>query len=463
MKITKIAILNFLGISSFKTTKLGKMNRVTGGNGTGKSSVLKAITEAFKSSGIKPNIIRLGADRAEILIELDERILIERRITPTSNHPKVVVDGQPLNAPQKYLNDLIGQFTFNPVEFFLASAKERRRILLSSIPLSLDQVALFDMIGGDSSIPVGLEQYDYSGHGLEVLERIQKDIYERRHEQNLEVTRLKKSLEQDKLDIPDTFDGERYKGFDIQDKINELTAAKAAISQHEQDAAHLERLRQRSVQIKTEIERLEAEIKRLKTEREKTQDEGMKLFEEVDSFKAPDTAALEADINDYNQSQKLMLKIEEIERKQGEIEESAKVHGALNDFYKTLTTQVPRQLLSKVQLPVDNLEIKGDDILVDGKSLDNLSNSEQIKFAINIARSLAGDLKVICVDRFESLDKAARAAFEKEVNQDDFEYFITVVTEGDLKMESVNGGDSTARPATKSTTKQAGKQVDAGF
>lgn len=462
MRITKISILNFLGISSFKTTKLGKMNRVTGGNGTGKSSVLKAITEAFKSSGVKPNIIKLGADRAEILIELDERILIERRITPTSNHPKVVVDGQPLNAPQKYLNDLIGQFTFNPVEFFLAKPKERRRILLSSIPLSVDQAALVEMLG-DLPVPIDLEQFDYSDHGLEVLERIQKDVYERRHEQNLEVTRLKKSLEQDKLDIPDTFDGERYKGFDIQDKIDELTAAKGTVALHNQDTIQLDRLRERSIQINTEIVRLEAEITRLQTEQAEVRDEGEELARKVKTFKVPDTQALEADITNYNQSQKLVLKIEEVDRKQGEIEESAKVHGALDDFYKTLTTQVPRQLLSKVQLPVDNLEIKGDDILVDGKSLDNLSNSEQIKFAINIARSLAGDLKVICVDRFESLDKAARAAFEKEVSQDNFEYFITVVTEGELKMEAVNGGESTVRPATKPDKKQAGKQIGADF
>lgn len=461
MKITKISILNFLGISNFKTTKLGKLNRVTGGNGTGKSSILKAITEAFKSSGVKPNIIKLGTDRAEIMVELDHRVLVERQITATANRPKVVVDGQPLSAPQKYLNDLIGQFTFNPVDFFLANAKERRQILLSSIPISIDQAALVEMLG-DLPVPVDLERFDYSGHGLDGLERIQNDVYERRHEQNLEVTRLKKSLEQDKLDIPDTFDGERYKGFDIQDKIDELATAKAATSQHKQDAAHLERLRARSVQINTELERLEAEIKRLRIEQSEVQGEGLVLANKVDVFEVPDTQRLEADINDYNQSQKLVLKLEEIDRKQGEIEESAKAHGHLDDFYKALTTDVPRKLLSNVQLPVDNLEIRGDEILVDGKALDNLSNSEQMRFAINLARTLAGDLKVICVDRFESLDKAARAAFEKEVAQDDFEYFITVVTDGDLKMESVNG-EPAKRSAAKAGAKSTGKQMEAGF
>jgi len=83
------------------------------------------------------------------------------------------------------------------------------------------------------------------------------------------------------------------------------------------------------------------------------------------------------------------LAASQIDRKQGEIEESARAHTALDGFYKALTTQVPRQLLSRVQLPVDNLEIKGDDVLVGGISIETLSNSEQIKFAINIARTLA--------------------------------------------------------------------------
>jgi len=76
MKITSLSIRNFLGISQLKSGSLGKMNIVVGDNGTGKSSVLKAIQEAFRSSGVTPDLIRVGADKAEILIEIDENFSV---------------------------------------------------------------------------------------------------------------------------------------------------------------------------------------------------------------------------------------------------------------------------------------------------------------------------------------------------------------------------------------------------
>lgn len=462
MKITMISIENFLGISHFKTTKMGRLNRVTGRNGSGKSSIVKAVFEAFKSSGVNPKLIKVGEGDAKILIGLDDGSIIDRQLTPIANRVKVVTDGQPLNAPQKFLNDLVGQFIiFNPIEFFFAKPKDRRQMLLSSIPISIDHAALVEMLG-ELPVPIDLERFDYSDHGLDVLDRIQKDVYERRHEQGLEVTRLKKSLEQDKLDIPETFDGDRYKGFNIQDKIDQLTTAKGEIALHKQDAIQLERLRTRDIQIKTEIERLLAEVKRLHIEQTEVRDEGKELAEKVKAFKVPDTTALEADINDYNQSQKLVLKLEEIDRKQGGIEKLETVHGALDDFYKALTTQVPRKLLSNVQLPVDNLEIKGDDILVNGVASDILATSEQWDFCISIAESVAGKLKVICCDGFEALDEQNYKAFEARVAKGDSQYIITMVTNDDLKMESVNG-EPAKRPATKAASKQAGKQVDADF
>ena len=130
MKITKLRILNFLGISRLSIDRCGKINRITGGNGTGKSSVLKAITAAFKSSGVDPMLIRTDEDKAEILIELDNNVTIERTMTSRTNTARVTVGQEPVSSPQTYLKSLFSSLSFNPVEFFLADKKERRRLLL---------------------------------------------------------------------------------------------------------------------------------------------------------------------------------------------------------------------------------------------------------------------------------------------------------------------------------------------
>lgn len=478
MKITKISILNFLGISAFKTTKVGKLNRLTGGNGTGKSSVLKAITEAFKSSGVDPNLVKVGEDRAEILIELDDRVLIERKITASTNNAKVVVDGQPLNAPQRFLSDLFAAYQFDPTGFFLARPKERRSMLLSSIPFTLDPKKLSAYIGDPEDVQrINLEQYDFSMHGLELLGRIAADIYDRRHEQNQAVTRLKKAIEQDKLDIPETFDASKWKGFDLTDASEKLAQMRQEIIAHENAEKELEDLRSRVRAINTGIERKEAEIERLKAEihrldseitndRKEAQDvqlRGKSLKARVESFVAPDVSGLKQQLADYRQAQQLVNKLSEIERKETELESESAIHQDLDRLHKLLTNDVPRKALAAIKLPIKGLELKGDDILVDGHSIDTLSTSEQMKFAVAVARSLAGKLKVICIDRYESLDPDARKAFEKEADQDDFEYFMTQVTAGSLAMETTGATDSrSARAATTSKAK-AETRADVGF
>ena len=78
-------------------------------------------------------------------------------------------------------------------------------------------------------------------------------------------------------------------------------------------------------------------------------------------------------------------------------------------------------------------------ITIDGLPITNLSTSRQIKLALDIARATAGPLKLICIDRFESLDHEQREAFFKEIEGDGFQYFISQVTSGDLTVETIEG------------------------
>lgn len=460
MRITKISIEDYLGIGFFKTDKLGKLNRITGGNGVGKSAVLKAITEAFRSSGVDPNLIKIDSDKAEIIVELDEKILIQRKNTPTANNVKVVHDGQPLDRPQKWLNSLLGGFQFNPVDFLLAKAKQRREILLSAMPFSINAdklLVLIEQIAGNDSINAmwqsdeDYESYiDSSKHGLEVLADIQKHVYDRRHEQGIEVDRLKKSIAQDRKDIPETLDQKKFAGFNLMEATDELSRMNQQITRNEADLVQLDNLRTRAEQIDNEIEILEKQIKALKAERSEVQQKGKALREKTDEFKRPDIESLRKSIEEYQQFQKYLNRLEEIERREGNLEQSESVHKALDGLHKALVNEIPKKLLAELELPIEGLEIKGDNIFINGVQIDKISSSEQIKFSVEIARALAGELKVICIDRFETLDNDSRKEFEKLASKDDYEYFLTVVTSGDLKMESENGQAEPAKNKSKS-------------
>lgn len=100
----------------------------------------------------------------------------------------------------------------------------------------------------------------------------------------------------------------------------------------------------------------------------------------------------------------------------------------------------PIELLAQVALPVKGLGIDSRGIVtINDLPLSNLSTAQQVRTCLEIARVLAKDnpLKLITVDKIEHLDETIRAEFLKQIEADeDFQYFVTEVTDGELKIET---------------------------
>lgn len=97
----------------------------------------------------------------------------------------------------------------------------------------------------------------------------------------------------------------------------------------------------------------------------------------------------------------------------------------------------PAELLKNIKLPVTGLGINDEmQLTIDDLPIRNLSTSRQIKLALDIAKATCGPLQLICVDRFESLDTEQKKIFLEEIEKDDFQYFITNVTAGELMINS---------------------------
>lgn len=472
MKITRLRIINFLGIKEFVANKLGKLNAITGDNGVGKTSILKAIKEAFRSSGVDPQLIRNEADEAEIMIEVDGTIMAERMITATDNKVKVTEDGITKPSPAKFLAELLGPFIFNPVEFFLAKPKERRRLFLSAIKFMLTRKEIESTLNGDGKF-IQWDDLDFQKHGLEVLEMLQTQIYNKRHLQNQDATRLQKALEQDRREIPETFDTEKFTEFDFTLQHSKLVEANEEISDNQNKSEKLDDLRHYANRIASDIQsrkqklvELELELEGLDIELNATNTKGKALAAEIESFEPPDIESMEAEIEEFNTSQELIAKIKEIGRREEEHNKVKANHERLDNLHKLLMTTVPQQLLAKMELPIEGISISGDQIKWDDVDIDNLSASEQIQFSMDVARALAGELKVICVDRLESLSKANIKKFRDAASDssDEFQYFTTEVTDGNLNMASEDPERKAKRKTVKKkTAKKASKQSKIDF
>lgn len=410
MKIVKLTIHNYLKLKDVEMNP-SQTNVIVGKNRQGKTSILKAIRTAFTGDADSTSI-RIGETKAEITVELDD-LIIRRSITEKGNYLDISnADGMKMPAPQKYLDGILGTFSFNPIEFFDKKASERKKYLLNAIKLTINQEQLAEYTGEPL---IGL---DYENtHALEIVEQARKWYYDKRTVANAEVTKKKKSLEDLSSQIPSDFKPESV----TEESINAL---RVAIQKDEQEAIRQEE----NVRALVSLE--EREIA-LKAELQKVQDEILERVER--KFDVSDPMALQAardTLAALESKRELVYTVKRADEVRGELDVAVQEATRLDSIVKRLAKEIPDDLIAKANLPIEGLVIEGDDIKIGGVSVDNMSTSEQLKFGLQVVRALNGNFKVICVDGIESLDKESFEFFLKEIEEDSYQYFVTRV-EGD--------------------------------
>lgn len=441
-KITGIRILNYLGIEALVVDDLGKFNKIIGANEVGKSAVLEAIREAFKSSGVDPNLIRIGEDESEIMIEIDHSIIVERSIKEGSNKVKVTDGGLPIKKPQTYLDDLIGPFIFRPVDFFKSRGRERPELLLSAIPFKLEPEFLRISLNWTPDLWEAnifeLTEVDYDQHGLDALDDVKTRVYDKRRELGRDVERLMKSIEQDKQDLPETLDGAKFKKFDLENKMEEVRKAEQLIQKKKSLESQIDYRKNTIESLEGDIEDLRLKIAKLQEELKAAildRDSNMVKLEEFDSSILEVADTVKTEIAAYEQYRTLAHRFEDIERRGEELGKVEEAHKAADDLYILLNNEITKKILGEIDIPIEGLELRNGDIFINNVAIDKLSTSEKMRIGVKIARALAGELKIICLDGYESLDLEVRKAFEEEAADDGFEYFLTIVTGGELAIE----------------------------
>ncbi len=431
MRVARLSIENFLGIAECDL-KPGKATVITGANQQGKTSILKALETAFAGSGNLADRIHDDEEKAILLVELDDGITVERRITAAGNYLSVEKDGFERKGPQTWLNELIGEGTlnFNPVEFFEANADRRRELLLNAIPVRVTEQQLAEWFGLDS-----FEEIDTDRHGLEVLAEVEDFAYEQRRDANAEVKALQNRVDALAADIPDDFDAETWRGVDVSELQTEIEAAggvkerKQNLEDKQRDCRH---------RIQTLTEKREALLKELQEI-----DEGIEAQEEeleelqiaLDDIDIPDVSDAQERLSEYSEAQAVLADVDALDETQEELDEAA----TAADFWDRvveIAREKPDELLEKADVPIEGLEIKSDSILLNGVEIENLSDSERLLFALDVVRSVNREFPIICIDGAERLDDEHFELLMEQAQDDDCQYFITRVDEGDLSVQT---------------------------
>ncbi len=140
IKLTGIRLENFGCFELFEAAFGPGANIIMGDIAKGKTTLLKGIRAALESVGVDQSAIRLGADKANVMVNLqalNEALKVRRSVTASGSTLAVTNDkGDKWSRPQTRLADMLGA-TLDPLAFYLAKPEERRRQILSAMPVAV--------------------------------------------------------------------------------------------------------------------------------------------------------------------------------------------------------------------------------------------------------------------------------------------------------------------------------------
>jgi hypothetical protein len=514
MKLTKLVVRNYRGIES-REDVIGEHGAIaSGANGKGKTSILRAIRAALAGNDIGPDAIRIGADSAEILVNVDD-VSVRRAISRRGSTLTVERDGFAARKPQTFLSELLGLAPLDPLDLLLLKAKDRRARILEALPCTVTREQLA------SWAPDLPRSFDLDGHGLDVVERARKLYYDRRALAN---ATSKKSGEAAHAAIDAIGGAER---------VSELAAATpnvpAAQQAVESARRHQQRLDVRAEEARAASERTEATRQRAlglreraATERETASNTSVTdadieaaradlvtkeaevdrltgLLQEAESARrhsdkyhddlieqrdasarhAQQAVDLDRQASDLEASVAAGIAVPSAEEiasasdavtqaavalaaAQGsaklareaklakELLETAAADAAeaarLDAAVKRLSNDAPRELFATSET-IRGLSLEGDDVLLDGVSLDGLCGAEAMRFCVEVARRANAKAKFLVVDGLERLDPEQSDAFVKDATRDGWQLIATRVDRGDLVLHQIEVSDEEAEAA----------------
>ena len=470
MKTSLIKVRTAFGVTEQQLTD--KSVEITGKKGSGKSSVLDAIRFALTNRSDRDYIVKQGADEAEIIIETDTGLRIDRKRKSSMDTSQLGLKENGLNVPrpQTFLDDIITPLQLNPVEFIQKPVAEQNRIILNLIDYKWDMNTIQGWFG---EIPKGV---DWHQNILSVLNQIQADngvYYQTRQGINSEKLFKKKAAEDIALSIPDNFDATKWEAYDtgakyqelskIQQENNKIQRAKMFQDSYENKLRGITADRDIAIsnikeQISGEREGLEKTIERLKAEIRSAEDKISGLdakqvdkvavaeaeFKEAKAKLDADTGianeyadrdiqptdALQIEINTAEAMKKHLNEYARMRKMQQEVDELQAKSDALTEKIE-LARKLPGQILKEAKIPVEGLTVKNGVPLVHDLPLSNLSDGEKLDLCVDVAISNPKGLQIILIDGAERLDDKSRAALYAKCKAKGLQFIATRTTNDD--------------------------------
>lgn len=408
LTIKTLSINGFKAIKQFSISPDGHSVELTGANGKGKSSVIEALFYLLTGKNAPDPVVNRDCIKTEICTTLSDGHSVE--LSTKGGTAKLRVfrpDGEPVNAERTYLNNLIGNISFDVFDFVKRPAAEQKKILMDLLHLDFSDL--------DGERRTQLDVVKESEASMKALERQLDELRDAAETVPVDVAVLveqKASRDAAASTIQRYSDG-------IKDVTAQVGAAEKEIREIEDEIAKLViRKRAREQGRDALLDRLANGTTLL--------DEAMASFE-----KMPDVSEQIARASEIN------LAADKWQRKKALVpkynEAKAAVAGAKLEIERLDAERVRR--LAEAPFPVEGLSFSEDGVLYNGLPFNERSQckSTLIKVGCAIGISQNPGLKLCRVTDGSLLDEDSKKALLSVLHEYGYQVFIETVGKGELQ------------------------------
>lgn len=395
----------------------GNVVEISGENRNGKSSVLDSIWYALGGDKAVPeNPIRKGQKKAQTTIKLDG--LVVRRTFHSqedgSYTTSVIVESEEgfrANKPQKTLDQLIGQLSFDPIEFVDMSEKEQFEILKRFVP-----------------------DFDFDAEAL-----TRKDLVSTRTDVNRSAKNL--IVQAKAIVVPDDVLEAKIDIAGLLEQRTELELENASIERTrwrlnnlvadaDRQEARAEEYLEQAAETRRRMELQIADLEKKASEAHAEAKEVRHRIEEIGEL--PEPKSLDGLTEQINSATRLNDLVSKREQRDSLLADAKKLEEESDQLTQKIgeSDDRKRKAIESSNIPVKGISFGENRILLNELPFEQASQAEQIEASMELAIAANPRLRVLLIRQGALLDKKAFAAVEKLAEKHDFQIWIEVVESG---------------------------------